>query len=929
MLLSKWTSGVLALIVVSGCSLGFAQDTEQSLPVPSRILSPVDEGRLVELRGNTHPMARTEFDKGLVSATLPMERMLLLLNRSAEQEASLEALMAEQQEPQSPNYHRWLSPEEFGSKYGPSTEDIQKVTGWLSSHGFAIEQVSKGRLFIEFSGTASQVQETFHTEIHRLQVSGEEHVANVRDPQIPEALAPVVSGVVSLHNFFAQPQHIAGADIQRNGLNGKWQKVEDSQTTKPLFASNDGGSIYEYVSPWDFATIYNVTPLWNAGIDGTGQIIAIAGRSDISLADVANFRKAFSLPVKAPVVIVNGKDPGTPSAGDREENTLDVEWSGAVAKGATVKFVTSASTSTSDGAVLSATYIIDHKVAPVMSYSYGLCELGLGKTGNAATNKLWQQGAAEGIAIFVASGDQGSAVCDGGQQAPYAANFGLAVNGLSSTPYNVSVGGTDLNWGGSPSTYWNATNAANGSSVKRYIPEVPWNDTCASDIIDAIIGVTGEEAACNAVIGTNDEFLIQIVGGSGGKSACTTPSSNTVASCSGGYAKPTWQVATGVPKDAKRDLPDVSLFAADGLVGSAYIVCDSQTTPCTFSNATDARAQTVGGTSVSSPAFAGIMALINQKMKAPQGFPNPSFYKLYAKEAVASCNSNTVGATNTCVFYDTDKSNNKVPCIPGSPNCVTSTKGDQVGVLAGNVTTVGYDLATGLGSVNVTNLVNKWSTVGPTAPIATITPTSLTFAGTVVGIASAAQTVTLKNTGTAALAISSIAISGTNASSFVKSATTCGATLAVAATCTVQVELKPAAAGALTASLKFTDNAAGSPQAVTLKGTGLAKPVATVTPAKLTYVATTVGVAAKVQVVTLKNASTTSPMVISSIVLAGTGATSYTKTTTCTTTLAAAKTCTVSVTFKPKAKGTLSGTLTFTDDATTGKQIVTLTGTGK
>jgi subtilase family serine protease len=915
---------------------------EDAPEVLSRILGPVDESRLVQLRGNTHPHARSEFDQGPVDHQLPMERMLLLLKRSPEQAAALEAFMARQLDPASRDFHRWLDPVEFGRRYGPSDSDISAVTNWLQNHGFRVDRVTNGRVFIEFSGTAGLVQTAFHTEIHRYNMGGEEHFANNSDPSIPEALSPVVAGIVSLHNFFSKPLHRDLGAFERDSKTGKWKPENQDALTRPLFNVAVTGGTFELVSPYDFATIYNVLPLWNAGIDGTGQTIAIAGRSDISLTDVANFRSAFGLPAKAPTIIVNGPDPGIPSPGDKVENTLDVEWSGAVAKGATIKFVTTASTTTSDGASASAIYIIDNKVAPILSFSYGNCELAYGTAGNAAANTLWQQGAAEGITEFVASGDQGAAACDGGQAAPYEAQFALAVSGPSSTPYNVAVGGTDLNWANSTTTYWSSTNASNGLSALGHIPEVPWNGSCASDDVDILIGATAlgwdEETTCQQILLQGvDTSLVNSAGGTGGRSACTTPSSNTVASCSGGYAKPSWQTGTGVPADGKRDVPDVSLFASSGVLNSAYVICDSDTAPCTFSNPSDALAQGVGGTSVASPAMAGIMALILQKIGGTaQGQANPVFYKLAAKDTLSTCNATTVATGNSCIFYDVTTDNIAVPCSPGSPDCTVHHTGDTVGIPNGYTSTTGYDLATGLGSVNAFNLVNAWPATA--IPTATLTPTSLSFASTPVGAKTAAQILTLKNTGTVALSIAAngIAISGADYTSFARTTTcpvsaTTTTTLAAGASCTISIDFNPQAVGTLTATLGVTDNATGSPQKTTLTGTGTAAVVtATLTPASLTFANTKVGSTTAAQIVTLKNTSATSTLTINTggITIAATGATSYIKTTTCGTTLGAGASCTVSVSFKPVTTGTLTATLSVADNATGSPQKVTLTGTG-
>jgi subtilase family serine protease len=418
-------------------------------------------------------------------------------------------------------------------------------------------------------------------------VRGEEHIANNAEPAIPQALAPVVAGVVSLHNFFHKPLHRDGGRFRRDQKTGKWTPVNPDATVQPLFNVPATSGTFEMVSPYDFATIYDVTPLWTAGIDGTGQTIAIAGRSDINLADVATFRSSFGLPANAPTVIVNGKDPGIPSAADKLENTVDVEWSGAVAKGATIKFVTTASTATTDGAVASALYIIDNKVAPILSFSYGACELAEGTAGNAAFNSMWQMGAALGITEFVAAGDQGPAACDGGGTAPYGASSGLEVNGAASTPYDVAVGGTDLNWANNaPTVYWGATNAANGSSALGYIPEVPWNGSCAGLAVEQLLGLTAlgysQEGSCAYMLKNNvDTSLVNVIGGGGGMSSCTTPTSTTPASCAGGYAKPSWQNAIGVPADGVSSASPIKALSAAQLNASPQEELLRSTALCT------------------------------------------------------------------------------------------------------------------------------------------------------------------------------------------------------------------------------------------------------------------------------------------------------------------------------------------------------------
>jgi len=886
--------------------------TASAQGIADRITAPVDESRRVTLTGNVYPEARAEFDRGPAPDGLPMDRMLLLLQPSPEQNTALESLLAQQLDPSSANYHAWLSPKQFGEQFGVSASDVNKAIQWLSSHGFAIGEVSDSRTVIEFSGNASQVRQAFHTEIHKYVVNGQEHWANASNPEIPAALAPVVAGVVSLNDFGPRANHTTFGPVR---------KAANTSEVKPLFDLPYNGATYYGFSPYDFATMYNITPLWNAGITGAGQIIAIPGQSDIKAADVASFRKAFGLPVNAPQIIVNGTDPGT-IAGDEEESDLDVEWSGAVAKSATIKFVTSASTSTTSGVALSAEYIVDKKIASILSMSYGECEEGLGTTGNQFWNSLWQQAASEGITVFVAAGDSGSAGCDPhGEPAPSAAQYGLAVNGLASTPNDVAVGGTDLAdynpVGGTNtfSTYWaTSNNSTTGASLEKYVPEVVWNDSCT--ILN--------EAACNN--SANTSFVV-IAGGSGGKSSCTVVNATTGA-CSGGYAKPSWQTGTGVPADGKRDIPDVSLFAGDGARGSFFLICDSTATPdgtCNYANSTDAISLAVGGTSGSSPAMAGIQALINQKENAAQGNINAKLYSLAAKETLSGCNS-TNGSGSACVFNDVTAGTNAMPCLSGTTDCKASTAGDTYAILPGYNAGAGFDLASGLGTINANNLVTQWAgTVG--APKVTLSATSVAFGNQGKGTTSAAKTVTLTNSGTAALTGVSVTLGGTNPTDFAES-NNCAASIAVNASCTITLEFKPTSTAAYSAAVSIKDNATGSPQSISLTGTGVTpSPAVTLSATSVAFGDVPKGTTSAAKTVTLKNSGTG---VLSSlaITLAGTNPTDFVETNNCGTSVAAGVSCTITLEFKPTSTAAYTATVSIKDNATGSPQSIALTGTG-
>jgi hypothetical protein len=715
--------GVCVVLCAVSCLSSAPFAGAQSAP-QARVMQSVRNDKLTTLRGNVHPMARVSNDRGELPGTQAITRMTLLLQRGAAQETALEQLLADQQDPKSPNYHAWLTPQQFGEQFGPADSDIQTLKGWLSSQGFSNLRITNGKTLITFDGTAGQVANAFHTGIHRLSVNGREHFANMQEPQIPEALAPVVAGIHGLNNFHPQPL------VKRFG---KFQRNRKTGEITPLFTFTDVNGTFFGVGPADFRTIYNVP----STLDGTGVSIAVVGQSNINLQDVADFRSIFGLSVNPPTVILNGPDPGLVS-GDEGESDLDVEWAGAIAPSASIKFVTTQSTSTDgvSGVDASATYIVDNNVAPILSESYGVCESGLGTAGNQFYQLLWQQAAAQGITVVVSAGDNGSAGCDDPNSVtsiPADGNSHLAVSGIASTPFNVAMGGTDFNQANQQTTYWNSSNGTGQVSAKGYIPEMVWNDSCAA------AGATG----CNSV--TSSSASLNIVAGSGGPSAV--------------YSKPPWQSSgiTGMPSDGKRDLPDVSLFSADGNNKSFYIVCQSDAdiagdTGCnltTFStNSPFHDFQAVGGTSAAAPTFAGIMALINQKTGQRQGNANPSLYALGKNEAFGSCDSsqgNSGKSSSACVFSDitgnvskdglTPTLNNSVPCAGGATNCSKASSGG-FGVLTSGgspafIAGVGYDLATGLGTPNVANLINAWAAISATgSTTATVTLSPATVTGT-------------------------------------------------------------------------------------------------------------------------------------------------------------------------------------------------------
>ncbi len=553
--------------------------------------------------------------------------MLLLLQRAPEQEAALRQLLDDQLTLNSPKHHAWLTPQQFGAQFGPADADLQAATNWLTAKGFHSIQVGPGRTAIQFSGSAGQVRDAFHTEIHRYVVNGAEHFANSSDPQIPAALAPVVAGVVSFHNFpkFAHSHTV-----------GNFHRARDGGAIQPLFSFAGCGSNSNQpcngLGPADLAKIYNVP----ANLDGTGQTIAVVGQSNINLADAQQYRAIFGLPVNDPVIVLNGPDPGI-TATDESEAILDVELAGAMAPKATIKLVVSEplQSAATAGIDLSALYIVDNNIAGIMSESYGSCEAGLGTAGNNFYSALWEQAAAQGITVLVSTGDSGSAACDDPNSVDFASNS-LAVSGIASTPFNVAVGGTDFLYSTTnpSSTYWNVTNSGTPptESAKSYIPETTWNNSCAA------AGLSGCTAS---IINADSSSGIDLVAASGGPSSL--------------YSKPAWQAGvTGMPNDNKRDIPDVSLFSSNGTNNSFYIVCQKDFTGASSCdlNSPFLDFSGAGGTSGSVQAFAGIMALINQSQASGsnptprQGNANYIFYKLYKQNPII-CPSNPTAVTTT------------------------------------------------------------------------------------------------------------------------------------------------------------------------------------------------------------------------------------------------------------------------------------------
>jgi uncharacterized protein (TIGR03437 family) len=648
------------------------------LAQPDRITAPIDARRTVVLKGNVHPLAQARFDQGPVEPAFRLSYITLTLKKTAAQQAALEQLLQQQQDPSSPNYHDWLTPEQYADRFGLSQHDLDKISAWLRSEGFSVEYVARGRNWLAFSGTAGQVRATFHTEIHRYRVDGEMHFAAAAEPSIPASLEPVVEGFVGLDDF-------------------------NPKAPMRAFPANTSSSGAHTLVPDDIATIYDIAKLHQTNINGTningtGQTIAIVGQSNINTSDIAEFRSYFNMPAlnNLPITLYGGTDPGF--TGDQGEADLDLEWSGAVAPNAALVFIYGTS------ANLAAQYAIDNSLGSVVSESFTYCEGTISSSATISWRSLAQQANTQGITWLACSGDAGAAGCDKAFSAPQATQ-GLAVAFPASIPEVTAVGGTEFNEGSG--TYWSSTNGPNGGSAMSYIPEMAWNDTAATSELEA----TG-----------------------GGVSAA--------------YSKPAWQTGSGVPNDGARDVPDVALDAS--LYHDPYYVY------------TGGDWQVWGGTSVATPEFAGIVALISQYLVAN---------KVQSKLGVGNVNPTLYHLAQTApnAFHDITVGNNIVPCAPGTPDCNAT---GHYGYNAGT----GYDLATGLGSVDAYNLVTQWNGVAAIGTTTTVTanPTSI--------LTSASTTLTATVTAASGSATPTGSVSFTLGSTLLGTATLSGSGSAATAT---------------------------------------------------------------------------------------------------------------------------------------------------
>ncbi|HEY6448964.1 MAG TPA: Ig-like domain repeat protein [Acidobacteriaceae bacterium] len=732
-----------AAAVLAAFALTLSAQTASSV-APSRIVQRVDENARVTLHGYVHPLANAANDRGAAPDSMPLTRMHLVLQRSASQEADLRQLIAGMHTPGNANYHKWLTPAQFGQRFGPSDQDVATVQSWLASHGFEVTGVLPGKQVVEFSGSAAQFREAFHAQIHKYEENGNTHFAAAGDPQIPAALSPVVGGFVALNDFHA-----------KNYARVRGQASYDPKTheSKPEWTYGGTPPFNYVVTPADFGSQYDLP---NAALnsaysgttyDGAGQTLAIINDANINLDLVQSFRTLFVPGYPAtnlPTVIIDGNDPGVDGINnpdgpnfDSSEAYIDVEWSGAIAPKANIDLVIAGDTALEGGLFLAAEHVVYGDIAPVASLSFGACEANIGST-NAFLNQLWEQAAAQGQTIIVSSGDSGSAGCDGSGQA-FAVN-GFAVNGFASTPYNVALGGTDFyysdynNSGLSAqlATYWNQTTTQNPqASILQHIPEQPWNDS---------------QYGLDALNTFNYIGDTSIGGGGGGASSQAVCANNNYDSTTGicmstlsGYAKPAWQTGvTGTQGDKVRDIPDVSLFASDGANYALYPFCwsDADCQPASGGNAI--QISEAGGTSFAAPDFAAIMALVNERYGA-QGqadfvlyplkaqFP-AAFHDVTAGTIAVPCNIGTVGDSSGNVYPPLDCFAVANPLTGNDATYGSSVEG-EIGL---NNTpyynaSAGYNLATGLGSIDAAALLADWGSIHFKSTATTLSPSSTSF----------------------------------------------------------------------------------------------------------------------------------------------------------------------------------------------------------
>lgn len=719
-----------------------------------------DVGPVVRLTGHVSSLARLEYDVGEVPATLRMSGLQLVLAKTPAQQQALKKLIADQQDPRSPQYHHWLTPREFGARFGASAATIAALSGWLESQGLEVGTIPAGRDYLPFSGTKDQVEAALHTQIHAFNIRGRRHYSNVTDPSVPAAFKGVITAVGGLNDFHPTP------GVRTRALTPPTGSVAAPQPDVYEGAvGSDAYAIPGFVGPGDAANIYDLPPLYANGITGKGVTIAIVAESDVSAAQLSAYWTAFGVNQRqsftsiAVPAAAGGADPGQTNDGNEDEAYLDTEIIGGLAPGATLLLVRD------KNAGIAVQYIIDQDFpasggAPagatsgvgIINLSFGACEAAEGAATNASIESTFQKAVTEGITVTVSTGDTGAdqtspaamAGCmsssDQAKQGDVA-SAGLAVNALASTPYTLSVGGTDFDpnlEGAAGGAYWSKSNtAATLYSTAAHVPEMVWNTSCGNAEWSVYFAMASTLAFCNqtnlttVLFGTKPNPYIEIFGGGGGISSCT---SLNAGACTGGHAQPAWQQnVPGITNFGGRALPDVSAIA------NRWVICSYNDNPCSVVPLPGNK--TFSGTSAAAPVVAAIMALVDQSQQQPgaafpdgrQGLINPLLYQFAAAEYASAANlaacSASQGAitSKACVFYDVTLGSNAQPCTvasftdTGSAPASVCDNGGNAGFTVGLMTASsaanpgsyaagqGYDLASGLGSIDAANLVAAMS----------------------------------------------------------------------------------------------------------------------------------------------------------------------------------------------------------------------------
>jgi subtilase family serine protease len=705
--ISALISGSIAALLLGGLSLPQASALTA---LRNRINGPIQSAQMKVLKGTVSPRVAMSRDQGQLSGSTPIANMSLVFALSPAQQADLKNLLQQQQTPGSPLYHQWLKPGQFAARYGVSQQDLAEAAAWLRSQGFTVTAIPPSNDRVVFSGTAAQVNTAFQTEMHKYLFHGKQRWANSTAISLPQAIAGMALGVQHLNTFRPEP------NVMKRPVHEAPQSGErPAGSVGSQYTLSDKSGEYNFIAPADAQTLYDVTGVYNSNFTGTDQTLAIVGQTDIvqHQSDIAHFRtlsglNAANLPTQIVVPNTGCKvgQAGCPVAypGDLEEADIDVEWSGAIAKDANILYVTVGNQQL--GSVLdSLVYAIDNPLVnktnfvPVISISYGGCEAGFASS--SAISILEQElekANSQGQTVFAASGDSGSAACDTGYNSsgnPVGASSGLAVNYPSSSSYVTAVGGTSFSGDvGDQSQYWNSQNSSNNGSAISYIPETSWNNTpTLQDLQNP--NVSGGELSAS---------------GGGASNCVATTGTSPNLKCAKGFNKPAWQVGTGVPSDRKRDVPDVSLAADpdhDGYVlctqevnsaGTAFTGQSSCAYPVTGNEVAyfdpSGNGYLYGGTSIAAPQWAAILTLMNQEAGNTGGVgnANPILYQ--------------IAQTTPGAFHDITTGGNAVVCVAGSPNCVSNGAGGYVMSCCSAGT--GYDMATGLGSVDAAALAAVW-----------------------------------------------------------------------------------------------------------------------------------------------------------------------------------------------------------------------------